>query len=79
MEPLYAITPTGKERISFRPVLNHGNCVRHAGEVHSTEQEIFVWQGNGLRRVRELDTTELAAAKAKFDEAWAHRKTEFAK
>ena len=74
LNPDYASTPEGQERVTWHSVFNHGNCVEYAGEVHSTDALCYVWLRNGLRTLDQLNDDELDGAKRLFDDLYAKRK-----
>ncbi len=44
------------------PVRNHNNCVNLAGEAHSTEAQVYLWVGNCLRPIYQLDDDRIELA-----------------
>ena len=67
MNPIMTSTPEGLRPLRSRPVLNHGNCINKAAELRSVDEQIFVWAGNCLRPLYDLDNDGLDRAKALFD------------
>jgi hypothetical protein len=59
LAPGTANTPERTERITFGPIANHANAVNWVGNVHSTENHVYLWAGNCLRALRELETEDL--------------------
>lgn len=56
------------------PVLGAGNCVNRAAEVHSTDEQIFVWARNCLRTLDQLRDEEVESAKQLFDALYEERR-----
>ena len=73
LEPEHATTPQGLKRVRSHSVLNHGNGLRHAGEVHSNDETVFIWGGNCLQTLAELDDKQVAGAKRLFDDLYSKR------
>ena len=73
LSPAYIPTPEGVLRQKFADVLNYGCAIKHAGEVHSNEESIFVWTDNALRTLDDLNEDELSAAKKLFDSLYERR------
>lgn len=44
--------------IKYAPLLGHCNAVQFIDEVDQTEQRLYLWHGNILRRVQELNDVE---------------------
>ena len=74
VKPQFAGTERGPERITWHPVMNHGNCVQHVTEMHSSEEQIFIWAGNRLRSLQELRDEEIDGARRLFEALYAKRK-----
>ena len=70
----HEFTSGGAKQIRTAAVLGDGNCVNHVAEVHSTDEQIFVWTGNCLRTLAQLKDQEVDAAKKLFDELYEDRK-----
>jgi hypothetical protein len=61
VSPQFEWTDSGTSRVTDSRVGRMGNCVTWVDEVHSTEEEVFVWTGNCLRRFDKLSESEREA------------------
>lgn len=73
VDPEHAVTPVGAKRVRSATVLNAGGGLQHAGEVHSTDEQIFVWSGNCLRTLDELNDEQVTGAKQLFEHLLENR------
>jgi hypothetical protein len=63
LNPQYAPTAEGKERITDAKVGSCSNGLTWVDEVHSTDRRVLVWMSNCLRPINELNEVELAMIK----------------
>lgn len=73
MEPRYAMEPTGRERVKWHDIRNHGSSVLYVGEVHSSQEEVYIWSGNCLRRLDELRDDQIEGARRLFNDRCEER------
>lgn len=73
MNPDYAATEHGTQRIRSHKVLNQFAGVCHLESVHSSDRRLFVWADNCLRGVGDLTDEELQDARALFEAELARR------
>ena len=58
-EQLESLRRARSDRITSAPVANHVNCVVRCDEVHSTDSRLYLWSGNCLRPVHQIDAEDL--------------------
>lgn len=61
--------------VESRDILNCGNTIRRAGDVHYTETAVFVWSGARLKRLQELEPHELEEVSQLVSAAVSNRTT----
>ena len=62
------------ERKRNAQVLGSINCVNKTAEMHSTDEQMFLWSRNCLRSLNELSDEEIENAKQIYDEYFHERK-----
>lgn len=67
-------TPEGIQPVTSEPILNHSNCVNHDATVHSTDEQVFIWAGNCLQTLNQLDDERVEEAQRLFDALYKQRK-----
>lgn len=67
-------TPEGPQPVTSEAVLNQDGCVRHDARIHSTDEHVFIWAGNCLRTLNQLDDEQVEGAKRLFDALYEQRK-----
>lgn len=78
LNPDKEVTPEGIQPVMTEAVLNHGNCIRLDGTLHSNDEQVFIWAGNGLQKLDELDEGRLEEAKRLFDALYEKRRNRIA-
>jgi len=74
LNPELITEPTGETvRLSRKPLGSHGNCVNWVADPHSSEEKLFLWGGNCLRGLRQLDDESLKAAQRLLEDEVARR------
>lgn len=74
LDPDMMQTPKGLQPVTSGDVFNHGGCINHAATVHSTDEQVFVWAGNGLRTLDQLSDEDLDGARRLFEDLFEKRK-----
>lgn len=62
------------ERKRKAQVLGSINCESKAAEMHSTDEQMFLWSRNCLRSLNDFNDEEIENAKQIFDEYFHERK-----
>jgi len=68
MNPEYASTPDGPERVWWVDVGNCGGCINWVDEVHQQDSRLYLWEGNCLRALQKVDDAALQQAAALLQE-----------
>ena len=74
LDPFMMQTPKGLRPVTHAPVLNHANCLNHAVSLHSTDEEILIWAGGGLRTLDQMPDDQLEGVKRLFEARYEQRK-----
>ncbi|MFO8020722.1 MAG: hypothetical protein R6U96_19015 [Promethearchaeia archaeon] len=45
---------------TYASVLNHSNAVQFIDQVEESDQRVYIWKGNTLRNIQDLDDQDLA-------------------
>ncbi len=61
--------------INSAPVGPHANCVNRSDKVHSTDTRLYLWLGNCLRPLHELDPDDLRSAEQLLQEERKRRQS----
>lgn len=56
------------------PVFSHTNCVNLCDTVHSTQSELYLWSGNCLRQLYQIDDDDLTTCRKLIEEELDRRK-----
>jgi len=74
LNPKLITEPTGETvRLSHKPLGAHGNCVKWVAAPHSSEETLFLWAGNCLRDLRQLEDESLKATQKLLEEEIGRR------
>lgn len=72
VDPKFAATGNaGLERVNRHGILNHSNGIEWAGEVHNTDDVLFVWTGNRVCSLDNLTKREVPSVKKLLEDALA--------
>jgi hypothetical protein len=73
MDPHFAMEPEGPRRVTWHPIGKSGNALNWVDDPHSTEARAYLWAGNTLQPLRDLDLERLHELKALVERELANR------
>lgn len=74
LDPDMMQTPKGLCPVTHEPIFNHGNCINHANQFHSNDEQILVWAGACLRTLDQIPEEQIEGVKRLFEARYEERK-----